>query len=367
MFLRTILLILALIIVTPGLIDAQILDAIDVHLNIHEKTAESTMGLAEARLQISDIGEVQTDKNGSYSFTYPVRNEVDPVISISLLSDGHKMLKPVDGSIQLDATREEMYIDFLVVNMEDESPAFKKRIVDLENKMAALRAKNNLTVRQLNALNNTLVDTILFFEANRRALESEIANYETLTDEQRREISTLNQKIGSLEEQVDQLTSDLEIALEEKYLRQNEYFTNVSSNLMAYLRKAKDLRDHLPFIADYFNSPAGFEHFDKDIKAYNKIWENFDNNRMAYLEGVGRYWENQKAEKNLEEVFDFLVKGIHQNQILTVIRNINTELHKQKPRKAQKIATLSHEDMTVNIRALEKQINRTLSQMRRSI
>ena len=166
---------------------------------------------------------------------------------------------------------------------------------------------------------------------------------------------------------MDQLTSDLEIALEEKYLRQNEYFSNVSSNLMAYLRKAKDLRDHLPFIADYFNSPAGYEHFDKDIRAYNKIWENFDDNRMAYLEGVGRYWENQRTEKDLEEVFNFLVKGIHQNQILTVIRNINQELHKQKPRKAQKIATLSHEDMTVNIRALEKQINRTLSLMRRSI
>ncbi len=364
MHLRNLFFCLAFVIPLSGV--AQVLDAIDVHINIREKTADQTEALAEAKLEISDVGQVQTDKDGSYSFTYPVRNEVDPVIAISLLSDKHKMLKPIDGSVQLDATKEEMFIEFLVVNMNEENPAFKRRIADLEKKMTRLKSKNSLTLRQLNALNSTLIDTILYFEANREALENQIADYETLTEDQRAEIETLRSSVGNLEAQVDQLTIELENALEEKYLRQNEYFKNISSNLLAYLRKAKDLRDHLPFIADYYNS-SGYENFGKDIEGYNKIWEEIDNNRLSYLEGVGRYWEAKKVENELAEVFSFLVKGIHQNQILSVINEINQELHKRKPRKAQKIATFSHEDMTVNIRALEKQINRTLAQMRRSI
>jgi chromosome segregation ATPase len=344
----------------------QVIDAIDVQLTIRQKVAEHVKALPNAQLVISDIGTVKTDDLGMYSFTYPVRNEVDPVISISLISDEHKLLKPIDGAIELDANRDEMKIDFVVVNMDVESEEFKKRINDLEKRISGLQAQNRLTKHQLNALNSTLVDTILYYEANRQALESKIDSYKDLTQEQQSEINTLKTEIAGLESKVDQLTQDLEVALEEKYLRQNAYFKNISSNLIAYLRKSKDIRDHLPFISTYYNSASGYQNYDKDIRAYNEVWETLDNNRNDYLEGVSRYWENTRMSNQLEDVFSYLMKGIHQSQILKVVNDVNVELHKQKPKKAQKIATMAHEDMTINIRTLEKRINRMLSLLRKN-
>lgn len=348
-------------------LEAQVLDAIDIHLTISEKSGQQVSALPNATLKIAEVGEVKTDAKGNFDFTYPVRNEVDPEIRIALVSDEHKMLKPVDGSIALDPSREEMYIEFLVVNMESETPAFKKRIASLEKRIKGLKSKNNLTTRQLNALNSTLLDTILFYEANRQMLESQIAEFEQLTDDQQSEISDLRSKISGLENQVDQLTTDLEAALEEKYLRQNEYYKNITGSLLAYLRKAKDIRDHLPFISTYFSSPSAYDNYNKDIKSYNTLWEEFDNGRMSYIEGVTHHWENKALANRVEDVFDFLVKSIHQNQMLPVVRDINTELHKQKPKKAQKIASGSHADMSTNIGALEKQINRVMLLLRKNI
>ena len=351
----------------PLATSAQVVNTVDVRIKLKEKVADQIKTMANANLVISDIGEATTNDAGEYIFTYPVRNAVEPIISIGLLSDDHKMLRPVDGSIQLDTGVSEMQVEFLVINMESETPALKKRIAGLEKRISGLKQENNFTLQQINALNNTLLDTILFFEANRLELENKIADYQETTTEQSEEINELRGQLSNLASQVDQLTQDLEDALEKKYLRQNEHFKAISANLITYLRKAKDLRDHLPFMSAYFNSPTGYTNFDQDIRGYNTAYEAFDNDRLSYLEGVDRYWSNPALTKKLEEVFDFLGKAIHQNQILPVVNDINQELHKQKPKKAQKIATLAHEDMAVNIRALEQQINRTLSQLRKNI
>jgi len=356
-----------LLVVLAESVGAQVLGSIDVHLTIKEKNGTAVTNLPNAKLSISDIGQVETDANGQFDFAYPIRNEVDPGIAIALQSEDHKMLKPVDGSIELDPSREEMFIEFLVVNMGGETPEFKKRIADLERRIGNLRAKDELSSAQINALNNTLLDTILFFEANRLELEQQIANFEDLTEDQQREIGGLREQVTNLEGQVDQLTTDLQAALEAQYLRQNTYFRDISSSLLNYVRKVKDLRDHLPFIKSYFNSAGGFRNFDDDIRAYNKIWEGFDSNRLSYLEGVSRYWKDKRLEKSVESTFDFLVEGFHQNQVLTMMQSINAELHKQKPAKAQKVATMAYDDMSINISALEKQINRMLTQLRKNI
>lgn len=363
---RTAILLLSVLFFQSDMI-GQVVNTIDIHLNIQEKVGKQISPMSDATLSISDIGEIKTDSDGKYKFTYPVRNDVEPKIAISLKSEEHQMLKPLDGSFELDTTQQELFVEFLVVNMAEESPEFKKRIEELEGRVRALRNKNQLTLTQLNALNQTLLDTIIFFEQNRQELESKIADYESLTSQQQSEISQLRGQITTLEDQVDQLTRDLEVALEEQYLRQNEQFREISSNLLAYLRKAKDIRDHMPYISSYYSSPSGYQNYDKDIRGYNEVYESFDDNRLSYLEGVDRYWEDKTLSRKLEETFSFLSKSIHQSQILTVVRDINTELHRQKPRKAQKIATISHDDMVVNIRALEKQVNRILTQMRKSI
>ncbi len=345
---------------------SQVLDYVDVHLKIVEKVADKNTPLANTKLNISDYGEVLTNAEGQYTFPYAIRKNVDPQISIGLFSEEHKMLKPLDGSIALDTTREEIFIELLVVNMAEESEAFKKRIGDLESRISRLKSKNELTQRQLNAINNQLLDTIMHFENIKRGLEQEIEDYENLTEEQRREISAQNDKILRLEDEVNRLTVDLEEAMEERYLRKNTYFKNISGNLLAYLRKAKDLRDHLPFIKTYF-SVRNFENYKKDINGYNEQYELLENNQLDYMEGVKHYWGNRSITRNMEDLLEFLTKGIHYNQIYKTTAEVMAEVGKQKPQKAQKLATSAHQDLTINLRTLEKDINRILTDLRRNL
>lgn len=346
---------------------AQVVDYIDIQLKVLEKVGSNSKALSNAKLNITDQGEVTTDADGKHQFSYAVRNEVDPKISISLVSDEYKTLKPLDASINLDPSKKEVLIEFLVVNMGEESEAFKKRINDLESRVQKLRAKNIYTERQLDAINTQLLDTILYFEQIRQELQSEITSYENLTEQQQQEIEGQKKKIEALEEQVNSLTQDLAAALEEQYLRQKEYFDNISSNLFSYLRKAKDIKDHLPFISSYFSSPGGYENYRKDINVYNKIFEEIDNKKLGYIEGIERYWESEQAVKRMESVFEFLLNGIHLGQMLPIANGIREEFVKQRPKKAQNVADESYEALDVNIRMLEKEINRALAQLRNSL
>lgn len=343
---------------------SQVLDFIDIHLNIREKVGEDTKALPNAKLKISDIGPTDTDAEGNVNFRYAVRNNVDPEISISLISDQHKLLKPLDGSVVVDPSREEMFIDLVVVNMAEESEAFKKRINELESRINSLKRKNAYTKQQLNKMNAILLDTILYFENIRSQLEEENYELENLSEEQKEIISRQQTSIDSLNNQVSELTFRLTEALEERYLRQNEYFKDISSNLTLYLSTAKDIKDHLPYIKTYYNSPGGFQGLDRDARRYEEVFLEIQNREQDFLEGVGRYWENPPIQKELEDVFNLLLKGIHLNQIRPVVNGVFDELRRQRPAKAQKIATNAHEDITINILDLEKRINRILVKLR---
>ncbi|MDX1938934.1 MAG: hypothetical protein SFU99_00190 [Saprospiraceae bacterium] len=322
--------------------------------------------MANAKLSISDHGEASTNAQGQYKFSYPIRKNVDPNLSISLFSEQHKMLKPLDGNIELDTSREEMFIELFVVNMSEQSEAFKKRISDLESRIARLKRKNEYTQRQLNAISNTLLDTILHFETLKRELESEISDLKNLTEEQKKQIDAQHDQIASLENKVAELSIQVEAAMEEQYHKKNQYFKDISANLISYVRTAKDLREHLPYIETYSNS-RNFENYNKSIHKYDEQYEKFNDNYLDYLEGVKHYWEDKALLKKTEEIFDYLLKSIHFNQILKVTGDITNELANQKPKKAQKIATLAYEDWAINVSRLEKDVNRVLSELRKNL
>lgn len=354
---------LAVLFFLPITAFSQVLDHIDIRLVIREKSGNQILPLPNAKLKISDEGEVLTDLQGRYNFTYPVRNNVDPEISIALLSDKHKVLKPIDNSIELDASREEMTIELLVVNMAEENPEFQKRIRDLENRISRLQSRNELTKQQLNALQSKLVDTLLFFEANRLELEAQIAGLKSASDSVKAENKALLERLAGLEQEVGSLTVRLEEALEERYLRQNEHFKVISKNLLEYLQRLKDIRDELPFVKQYLS--GGHESYNQRIKQYGDIFTVINTEHEGYLEAVERYWENQMVSKELEKILAFLLESVHLKLILPTFTQINTELKKQKPNSAQKIATANQEVIEANIKVLEKDVNRILKQMRK--
>ena len=359
--------ILMILFLIPITVAAQVLDYINVRLTIQEKVGHTTEPLANAKLNISDLGEVATDDAGEKFFTYPIQNTVDPKISISLLSNEHKTLKPLDANIAIDTTRDEMVIEMLVVNMANENETFRQRIVDLERRMEVLKKKNQLTEQQLAAISQQLIDTIFYYEGIKQEMMAKIENLENVTEEQQSIIEAQNQRILELENQVYDLTDKLTQALEEKYLRQKEYFDKVTRALRSYVRKAQDLKNHLPFIESYFISPTGLENYSNDINAYNAIYEEIDNERANYLEGVENYWDNKGVSRNLEEVFDLALKGIHLDQMLPTLTGIYGEFTKQRPKKAKKIAEEHYETMSMNLNGLEQKINRIEMKMRNDL
>lgn len=344
---------------------AQVLDFIDIHLTILEKNGSETKVMANTDLMISDQGKVQTDMNGSFQYTYPVRNAVEPEISIQLLSESHKMLKPLDGAILVDPTRDKMFIEFVVVNMDNESEAFKGKISALEKQVNALRQKNELTRQQISKLNTTLLDTIMYYEAVRSSMEYRIDDLEALTDDQQQTIMTQRQRIDSLEEQVTRLSADLTEALEKRYLRQNEYFKAISTNFAQYTRSVNDVTEHLGFIKSYFSS-GDFRSLDRDLRLYEEAFVAISDEHQDHISGVSRYWNNPKMAKELEGIYELLLKGIHLNQVRPTFNEVIDQVQKQKPGKAQKIASASREDIVLNIRDLEKQINQILIKLRNS-
>ena len=349
----------------PIFLQAQVLDFVDIHLTIREKVGDKTQVMPNVKLKISDLGEITTDQDGQYVYSCDVREQVDPEISISLLSEEHKLLKPLDGSIMVDPSQKELHIDFLVVNMAEESAEFQKRIKGLEDNMARLRREKQLTKQQLFRLNNTLLDTIIYFETIRNALEERVSEVEAANDEQQRVIEQQQAEIAKLEDKVNVLTQELTEALEEKYLRQNQYFKDISSNLAGYVRHAKDLEEHLPHIRTYY-SANDFRSMDRDARLYEKVFVEISDRHQEYLEGVDRYWQNEEINKELEELFDLLIKGIHLNQIRPTVNDVFDQISKGKPGKAQKMAQSAHENIAFNIRSLEQRISRILIKLRNS-
>ena len=302
---------------------------------------------------------------GTYKYAFPVENQEAPEISISLLSDKHKVLKPLDGDIQVDPTCNEMFIEFVVINMAEETQAFKQKIVGLEQQVNSLKSKNELSKQQLSKLYNTLVDTVLHFEAIRTSMEYQMDHLQDMTEEQRSLIQQQQLRIDSLEEKVYGLSIELTTALEKKYLRQNQYFKAMSENFSKYIRAANDVTEHLGFIKTYFNS-GDFRSLDRDLRLYEEAFVAISDSHQEQLSGVDRYWGNPQLTKELESIFDLLIKGMHLNQLRPTLNDVIDQIQKQKPGKAQKMATEATEDIVFNLRDLEKRINRVLIQLRNS-
>ncbi len=360
------LLIMALISL-PFLSQAQVLDYMDIKLRIVEKVGTETQPLPNTTLNITDVGELTTDDEGNVNFPYAIRNNVDPRVSISLMSNEQRVIKPLDASIALDTAREEMFIEFLVVNMANESAQFKKRIRDLERDISSLKAKNQLTKRQLEAMHNQLIDTILHFENIRRGLESEIEGLSFENEEQRKELEQKNQQIEELSYQIDDLTAQLKEALQERYHQKKVHYDDITSILASYIRKAKDLKNHLAWVKHYA-AGRGTQNYINAINEYNDTFKEMDDKRAGHIASVANYWEKTpRIARDLEDLYNFTVKSVHAQVMLPIFNDLLEEFAKQRPKKAEKLAQEASEPLEVNLRDLERRINRVEKGLRKTL
>lgn len=335
-------------------------------------------GLSDVDILISNIGQRKTDERGEFKFSYPIFESTvsDPKVQIQITSGKYKMIHPIDGSISLDTSNIVLFIELIVMGAEV-SPKFQKLVEDQKQRIKKLQKSEKLNLRQLNALNKQMIDTIAFYENQQldfqqklNELEQELANSKSENTALKEEVARYKIQITALQDSVQSLSQQLFIALEERYLRQQKQFEEISTNLQEYLLRLKDVNDMLPKIKQYFPSggnPGYAATFNDAITKYNEIYLTIYKEHPQYLEGVNHYWTSEKVSEPTEEAFNFIIKEVHEANFLLSLTEITDLIRQNKAGKAQKSGIASHNKLQPIIQELELKLNKVIALLQSQI
>ena len=288
-------------------------------------------------IKVKVVGESEdvTKTDGSFTLFFPPDKEY---ISISLEGCPHPIVSPYAERVNIPPD------EFLEIKVcAQENKKLREKINALNEKIKKIERQRKLNKRQLAAMHQTLLDTILHFESRINNLKKEV----TEKDE---EINLKNEKIYYLENEVEELQRQLSVALEEKYLRQKEIFDQISAALNQYIDQVKNLRDDMrpTQVKSYFVNPAARERLYETINKYNAARQEIIQHREKHLVGVSNYWEKFELADELEETYRYLLNEVHQNGVYPMEFAVNDNLKKSLTRqlsssRAKKAATAGAE------------------------
>ncbi|MEO1261501.1 MAG: hypothetical protein AAFZ15_22040 [Bacteroidota bacterium] len=288
-------------------------------------------------IKVKVFGESEdvTKTDGSFTLFFPPEKEY---ISISLEGCPHPIVSPYAARVNIPPD------EFLEIKVcAKENKKLREKINTLNENIRKLERQRKLNKRQLAAMHQTLLDTILYFELRINNLENELTGKEVALNKKNEKIIALQNEVASLEKQ-------LSIALEEKYLRQKDVFDQVSTELNQYLDQVKNLRDDLrPIqVKSYFVNPGAREQLYTTINEYNAARKKIINHTDKNIADVSNYWEKFELADELEETYQFLLTEVHQEGVYPMEFAVNDNLKKSLTRqlsssKAKKAATAGAE------------------------
>ena len=257
--------------------------------------------VANVKVKIIGFGWAFTNIDGRFSVQLPTDREY---IHFELEDCPYPVIKPYNKLVNLPPGG---HLDIEVCARENN--CLQEKINALDKKMAAMERQRKLSKRQLSAMHEALLDTILHFENKIRILENELEGKDGQLDEK-------NKQIGLLEQEVTDLQEQLVVALEEKYLRQQEYQLVISSCMENLIVKTKDLRDWLAHFSDYFRGPGAQMDFNKKNQGYEEAWEKLNLNHANYLLNIRNYWDGQLLEQEAKDLFQLALDDLHKRIII---------------------------------------------------
>ncbi|MFN0173990.1 MAG: hypothetical protein ACKVU0_05025 [Saprospiraceae bacterium] len=311
-----------------------------------------------------------TKANGSFSLQLPPDRDH---VSIELENTSSKIVSPYSGVVNLPHDH-----DLQIVICGEENRRLREKLNQVNRNIGKLEKERKLNTRQLQAMRQTLLDTIIHFEMvigrlNQRLEKSEAEN--TALSE---ELAARDERIRTLEESERNLVEALSEALKVKFLKQKEIFEGISADLITYTDRLKDLRDRCtPKQLSYpFHSPEASAQLGNKIKEYNEIRHVIVKNHHANKLIVREYWAEIEVADLLESTYDYLLKNVHEDIVLPIdsrvfgpVREVAT--NQTGPGKAQKSAQAAAKallpELNASIQELEKRTQQTILMMSTNI
>jgi hypothetical protein len=304
-----------------------------------------------------------TDPNGNFKLVFPPDRDY---VTVIVENAPNKMIAPPSGLVNVPPER-----NLQIVLCGEQNQRLMQQVNALNGKIKKLEKEKNLSQRQLLEMHRTLLDTIIYFENLIAQHEQQAKDAKESHDA---EIRAKDAEIESLKDSLFVLTQRLGKALEEKFLKQKEYFDLISAELLEYADKAKDLRDIgiPPRLTYCFNRPEAGQELKQTIEAYEKIRNEILRNHGGRVLFVKQFWDNPEPAEKLKEAYRYLLETVHKEGIMPLDQQVFGQIREYAARQigrtsAEKEAKKRSEQvvpgLTTSILELEKKTRAALDAM----
>lgn len=333
-----------------------------------EITDGQTKGVPNVRVSISgNFDHDITDDNGYFKLNFPPDEDF---VTVVVENTPQKMIAPPSGLVNVPPDR-----DVEVVLCGEQNRKLLQQVSALEGRIKKLQKENKLSQRQLLEMHRVLLDTVIFFENSIARLEQQNKETKESLDA---EIKARDAYIEILQDSISLLVTALSEALEERFLKQKEYFDQISGELLEYVDKVKDLRDMgmQPRLGYCFLNDQARKEFNRSVEAYESVRNNILRNHRGHVLFVKQYWDNSDPAEQLKETYNYLLEKIHKEGVLPLDQEVFMQIReyvagktgrnsaeKEAKRRSEKIVP----GLSASILELEKKIRDALNSMSKNI
>lgn len=296
---------------------------------------QSQKGVPNLVVQIVGYSQGRTDSEGIFRIAIP--KKVDNVkIEVS---NNYKILSHLSGNVPVPRSSD-VLVEMLVQKLASENDQLQKEV-------ERLKRQNRLKTKQIESLQSTIEDSLKIY---------------------RKRVSSQNKNTNAERDSLIQLVERLTTKLESNFLLVNkrEAYQNISTDLLTYLTRLKDLRDWIAHADDVLLSEQAMNNFNKVIENYNQARDQLFIKQADYTDQIQKYWTDETLPTDLQKIYDLALKSIHDQHILTLkdtlLKSIGEFYTGKKARLVAKKEVKKQADTTTGnlllpIRDLEQQVN----------
>jgi hypothetical protein len=266
-------------------------------------------GVGGVTVSIKDFDYDITNNEGYFELNVPVNQDF---VTVIVENTAMQMLKPDAGLVHLPQVQQ---VELVLCGAQNTK--LLQEAKQLKSKVSKLEKSHQLTSRQLSALYNQMMDTIIYYQDLVGGLQGQLNQSTQLNTAQ-------TNRILALEDSVKILKNALFDALQSRFMHQKAVHDQVSTQLNLYLDKLKDLRDRSTSdrLSLYFlNNEAGAE-LTKTITNYNAAREEILKNKEKQINDSKAFWDNPQVAIELESTFKYLFEKVHNPNILPLDKRV---------------------------------------------
>lgn len=295
---------------------------------------QTQKGVPNLVVQVVGYSQGRTDNEGIFRIAIP--KKLDQVkIEVS---NGWKIVSSLNGTIPVPRSSDAM-VEMLVQKLISENDQLQKEV-------DRLKRQNRLKSQQIEVLQTTIEDSLKIY---------------------RKRFTVQNKNTNAERDSLVQLVERLTERLEQNFILNNkrETYKNLSTDLLTYVTRLKDLRDWLAHADDVLLSEQAMNNFNKVIQSYNEARDNLFTKQADYTDQIQKYWEDATLTADLQKIYHLALQDIHDQHILslkdTMLKSIAEFYTGKKARLVAKKEVKKQADTTTGnlllpIRDLEQQI-----------